>query len=98
MEIAVLLWLALCVAAGMFASRFNRSGIGWFLVSFLFSPIIGFAFIAALGPAHARPITAGYQPITEHAPPKAEDAPVSMIEAYSRACADRELRRAARSW
>lgn len=98
MEIAFLLWVALCVAVAILANRYNRTGIGWFVTSILFSPVIGAAFVLALGPLTARPVSAGYQPLTEHAPPKAEEAPMSMIEAYSRACADRELRRAARNW
>jgi hypothetical protein len=42
-------WLALCVAAGMFASiRRNRSGFGWFLFAFFFSPLLAFIFCAIL--------------------------------------------------
>lgn len=99
MEVIFLVWLALCVAVGILANRYNRTGIGWFLTSVLFSPLVGAAFVLALGPVGTKPAQiAGYQPITDHPPPKAEEAPISMIEAYGRACADRELRRAARSW
>ena len=94
MEIAVLMWFALCVAVAILANRYERSVIGWFLTSLVFSPLIGAAFVLALGPLTARPAySAGYQPITEHAPPKAEEAPMSMIDAYRKACVDREMRR-----
>jgi hypothetical protein len=43
------LWLPLCIAVGMFASiRRNRSGFGWFLFSFLLSPLLGIIFVAIL--------------------------------------------------
>ena len=45
----VLVWLALCVAVGMFARiRRDRSGFGWFLAAFFFSPLLAFVFVAIL--------------------------------------------------
>jgi hypothetical protein len=44
-----LIWLLLCVGAGMFAAyRRNRSGVGFFFLSFFLSPLIGFIFAAIL--------------------------------------------------
>jgi hypothetical protein len=50
MEIIVILyWLALSIAAGMFASiRRNRSGFGWFLFALILTPLLGFVFAAIL--------------------------------------------------
>ncbi|HEX5998128.1 MAG TPA: hypothetical protein VFZ16_01825 [Hyphomicrobiaceae bacterium] len=47
----ILLWLLLCVAVAIFANRYNRSAFGWFVFAFVLSPLVGFAFVAALGPA-----------------------------------------------
>jgi hypothetical protein len=45
----IALWLFFCVLVGLFASqRRNRSGIAWFLVSFIFSPLVGFLLVAIL--------------------------------------------------
>jgi hypothetical protein len=46
----IFLWLPLCIAVGILAERYNRSGIGWFLLSVCFSPLVGAAFVLALGP------------------------------------------------
>lgn len=35
-----LLWAILCVLCGVYASNLNRSGIGYFVLSFLISPLI----------------------------------------------------------
>ena len=46
-----LLWVLLSAAVGVFVSqRRNRNGFGWFLLCLLVSPLIGFAFAAALNP------------------------------------------------
>lgn len=45
----LLLWLPLCIAVGCFASvRRNRSGFGWFVFAFFFSPLLGIIFCAIL--------------------------------------------------
>jgi hypothetical protein len=45
----IFVWLPLCIAVGMFASiRRNRSGFGWFLFSFFFTPFLGIIFVAIL--------------------------------------------------
>jgi hypothetical protein len=44
----VIVWLILCVSAGMFASNHrNRSG-GWFLIAFFFSPLVAYALLVGL--------------------------------------------------
>jgi hypothetical protein len=67
MEIVFLVWLALCGAVFILANRYNRSGPGWFIISLLFSPLVGAAFVLALGPLSSNPVEpvhAGYQPRT----------------------------------
>lgn len=42
-----ILWIALSIAVGLFASNYrNRSGLGWFALSLLISPLLGFVFAA----------------------------------------------------
>jgi hypothetical protein len=43
------LWVGLCIAVGLFAHRHNRWGFGWFLMSMIVSPLLGFVFVLALG-------------------------------------------------
>jgi hypothetical protein len=46
-----LFWIGLSIAVGMFAEiRRNRSGVGWFLLALLTSPLLAFAFCAILEP------------------------------------------------
>lgn len=45
----LLIWTALSIAVGMFASSRGRSGFGWFLISILFSPLVGFVFVLLAG-------------------------------------------------
>lgn len=40
--------LMLCVAAGIWASTRGRSGVGWFFISLIVSPVIGFILLAVL--------------------------------------------------
>jgi hypothetical protein len=46
--VVVVVWFLLSVAAGVYAGRLNRSGL-WFIVALLFSPLVAFAFLLALG-------------------------------------------------
>ena len=39
-------WVALSVAVGVFASSRGRSGVGWFFLSLLISPVLGLLFLA----------------------------------------------------
>lgn len=43
-----LIYLGLCVAVAVLASRRGRSGLGWFIVSLLLSPVLGFVFVLVL--------------------------------------------------
>lgn len=45
----VIFWVLLAIAVGIFAGRYNRSAIGWLLISLLVSPLIGWIFVLALG-------------------------------------------------
>jgi hypothetical protein len=63
-----------------------------------FPLIIVAIFIAGLGAlvSNTRPQpTSGYQPIAPVDPPKAEDAPVSLVESYRKALDQRQYRQ---SW
>lgn len=43
-----LLWFALSIAVGMFATQRGRGSGNWFLVSIIVSPLIGFVFLLVL--------------------------------------------------
>jgi hypothetical protein len=45
----VVIWIGLCIAVGILAARYGRSGFGWFVLSMLLSPLLGVAFVLALG-------------------------------------------------
>jgi hypothetical protein len=67
MEFALLwfvFWFPLSIAVAILANRYNRSATAWFITSVLLSPVIGFAFVLALGPVGTKPAMAGYQPRT----------------------------------
>lgn len=65
-----ILWLALCVLVGLLAKGKNRSWLGWFSISFFFSPLIG--LIALLVAGKGKKI----QPSSEK--PRWENEPVGM--------------------
>ncbi len=48
----VLVWLALAVLVAFFADSRGRSGFGFFLVSVLLSPIIGFVIVLVMPDLH----------------------------------------------
>jgi hypothetical protein len=43
-------WLGFSIAVALLASRYNRSGFGWFLLSLLLSPLLALVFVLACGP------------------------------------------------
>ena len=45
---AAVFWLIFCVVVGVIASARNRSGIGWFFVSVLISPVLGLILVMCL--------------------------------------------------
>jgi hypothetical protein len=46
----IYLWVGLCIAVGLFArARYSRSGLGWFVLSMIVSPLLGLVFVLALG-------------------------------------------------
>ena len=46
----IVFWFAVAIVVGMYASSKGRSGFGYFLLSCLLSPIIGFLFAAIASP------------------------------------------------
>ena len=52
-----IVWLAFCILAGVLASSRNRSGFGYFVLSVLFTPLLGIlaaALLPALPPREPR--------------------------------------------
>lgn len=43
-------WIGLSVIVAVYASRVGRSGIGWFLLAFIISPILAGLLCLVLGP------------------------------------------------
>lgn len=41
-------WVMFAVVVGVFAGNKGRSGVGWFLLSLVISPLLGFLFVAVL--------------------------------------------------
>lgn len=41
-------WFVFAIAVGVFASNRGRSGIGWFLLSLVISPLLGLIFVAVM--------------------------------------------------
>lgn len=46
----IIFWLFLSILVGVFASSKGRSGIGWFFLSLIISPLIGFIIVLVAGP------------------------------------------------
>lgn len=62
MEMGVGLWVLLAIAVGILASRgFGRSGLGWFVLALVFSPLAG--LLLFLLPARRRPCPFCAEPI-----------------------------------
>lgn len=77
MEI-VLVWLLFSVAVGAFASGRGRSGFGWFALSALISPLLGFLFCAIAAdlknPGHGGKLPATHVKCTACAEPVLREA------------------------
>jgi hypothetical protein len=43
-------WVAGCVGVFVMADRKGKSGLTWFFISLIFSPLTGFGFVAAMDP------------------------------------------------
>lgn len=46
----IVFWLLLAVLVGVYASSKGRSGVGYFLLAVLLSPLIGFIIVLVLSP------------------------------------------------
>lgn len=44
-----LIWFALCIAVAVGADNRGRSGLGWFVLGLIFSPVIAGIFLMILG-------------------------------------------------
>jgi hypothetical protein len=65
--VAILIWLLLSAATGVYAARLSRTGVGWFFLALILSPLIAAVFLLALG--HHEPLHCPYcaEPIREEA-------------------------------
>ena len=45
----IILWIVFSVLVGVYASSKKRSGFGWFFLSLIISPLIGFIIVAVAG-------------------------------------------------
>lgn len=45
----VVLWIALAIAVGMLAGRYDRSGFLWFIIAVLISPLIAGIIVMSIG-------------------------------------------------
>lgn len=50
---ALAVWLLLAVLVGVFAQRRGRMGFGFFVLSVMLSPLIGWLIVLAIGPARS---------------------------------------------
>jgi hypothetical protein len=69
---AFVIWLGLCILTAWGASQKGRSPVGWFLLSFLVSPLIGLialAFARRLEPESAPPTSGAPDPMYPNARP-----------------------------
>ena len=48
------LWLVLCIGVMLYADRKGRSAVGFFFLSLLLSPLLGFVLVAASRPNHEK--------------------------------------------
>ena len=65
--VAVVIWLLLSAATGVYAARLRRTGVGWFFVSLILSPLIAAVFLLALGRHEALHCPYCAEPIREEA-------------------------------
>ena len=50
MEAAFVVWIVLCLFVAAVARARRRSGLGWFLISALLSPLVGMALVLLIRP------------------------------------------------
>jgi hypothetical protein len=86
MEILLLVWLPLCIAVAILANRYNRNPIVWIVLSVVFSPLIGAAFVLALGPMTEGPDLRS----DEDMRPKPDTSADPVQQAYIRSLAYRQ--------
>lgn len=55
MTLIAVIWLGLAIATGAAARSRGRSGIGWFLLAMIFSPLIALILLMAFRPRHVGP-------------------------------------------
>ena len=46
----IIFWLIACVVVAVIANSRNRTGIGWFFLSALISPVLGLILVVCLPP------------------------------------------------
>ena len=67
LAVALVIWLLLSAATGVYAARLRRTGPGWFFLSLILSPLIAAVFLLALGRHDALYCPYCAEPIREEA-------------------------------
>ncbi len=76
----VLIWLGLCVAVGILAKSRGREGFDWFLIGFLFSPLLAFVFLFVLPSESA---TFNAEPVYKRTPHRKLEQQVHGVHRFS---------------
>jgi hypothetical protein len=49
LKMIILFWICISIIVGIYASRLNRNGFGWFIASIFISPLLAWLFLLAIG-------------------------------------------------
>jgi hypothetical protein len=60
-----ILWLFLAILVGVFAQRRGRVGFGWFVLAVMFSPVLTWLVLLAIGPAKSAALVAASSPVAD---------------------------------
>lgn len=85
----LLIWLPACFVVAYVANQKGRSGVGFFVLSFFLTPLIGFLAVIALPRVERKPfLTKDYLDPRPPAPPEEKKCPrcAEMIKAEAQVC------------
>lgn len=85
----LLIWLPACFVVAYVASQKGRSGVGFFVLSFFLTPLVGFLAVIALPRIERKPfLTKDYLEPRPPAPPEEKKCPrcAEMIKADAQVC------------
>ena len=49
LKMFIFFWICISIIVGIYASRLNRNGFGWFIASIFISPLLAWLFLLAIG-------------------------------------------------